>query len=285
MSNRRKHEITVLVLLFFGYLAIACATAPPVESNLGDPTANPGQNESVLIVRRNDRYIDKVNVMVDGKKILTIGQNEEGRAIISNGHHTLYAEVNADITSDKVDFEVNSKEISFTATIEMLYLVFYTSFSIELEKAGESAITIPDSPIAGRSARGAANKSVEDALYKAGDELIKALPKNSTVAIISVASNDTEMAEFVIDELAYVIVNAGSFKVVDRKSLDTIRSEQKFQMAGEVDDDSAVSIGKLLGANIVITGNIGGSGSTRRLRLKALDVKTAQIVAMSSQPF
>jgi hypothetical protein len=58
-----------------------------------------------------------------------------------------------------------------------------------------------------------------------------------------------------------------------------------FQSSGEVDDDSAVSIGKLLGANVVITGSISGSDSMRRLRLKALNVQTAEIVAMASERF
>ncbi|MDR1637290.1 MAG: CsgG/HfaB family protein, partial [Treponema sp.] len=75
------------------------------------------------------------------------------------------------------------------------------------------------------------------------------------------------------------------FKVVDRKSLDAIKSEQNFQYSGEVDDDSAVSIGKMLGASIVITGSVSGSGSTRRLRVKALNVRTAEIVAMVSERF
>jgi hypothetical protein len=111
------------------------------------------------------------------------------------------------------------------------------------------------------------------------------MPKESIVAVLNIASADIESAEFVVDELAYVIVNQGDFKVVDRKSLDAIRNEQNFQTTGEVDDDSAVSIGKLLGANIVITGSITGIGSTRRLRLKALDVTTAQILAMASEPY
>jgi curli biogenesis system outer membrane secretion channel CsgG len=73
--------------------------------------------------------------------------------------------------------------------------------------------------------------------------------------------------------------------VVDRKSLDALREEQNFQISGDVDDDSAVSIGKMLGANIIITGSINGVDSTRRLRLKALDVKTAEILTMVSQRF
>jgi curli biogenesis system outer membrane secretion channel CsgG len=93
------------------------------------------------------------------------------------------------------------------------------------------------------------------------------------------------MSEFVIEELAYLMVDTKKFKVVDRKSLDAIKSEQDFQYSGDVDDNSAVSIGKLLGASIVITGSISGSGSTRRLRAKALDVKTAEIVAMASERF
>jgi curli biogenesis system outer membrane secretion channel CsgG len=81
--------------------------------------------------------------------------------------------------------------------------------------------------------------------------------------------------------LEFQLVSSGLFKVVDRKTLDAIRLEQNFQMSGDVDDNSAVSIGKMLGANIVIT----GTGSTQRLTLKALDVKTAEIVTMARESF
>jgi TolB-like protein len=52
-------------------------------------------------------------------------------------------------------------------------------------------------------------------------------------------------------------------------------------MTGEVDDNSILSIGHLLGAGVVITGSIAEDGD--RLRLKALDVRTAKIAAMSSE--
>ena len=61
-----------------------------------------------------------------------------------------------------------------------------------------------------------------------------------------------------------------------------ILAEQNFQLSGYVDDDSAVSIGKFLGATVVITGSISGTGSRKRLILRALDVQTAEILAMSS---
>ncbi|MDR3116159.1 MAG: CsgG/HfaB family protein [Treponema sp.] len=131
----------------------------------------------------------------------------------------------------------------------------------------------------------AADTTIEGAVYRAAEELIQVLPRNSTLAIISIASRDRDMSDFVIEELAYLLVETRKFKIVDRKSLDAIRAEQDFQFSGEVDDNSAVSIGKMLGASIVITGSISGSGATRRLRAKALDVKTAEIMAMASERF
>jgi TolB-like protein len=130
-----------------------------------------------------------------------------------------------------------------------------------------------------------ATTGIEGAINRACENLIKELPANTTVAVISISSNDRDTAVFVIDELEYQIVDSHKFKVVDRKTLDTIRSEQNFQMSGEVSDASAVTIGQLLGANIVITGSITGTSSTTRLSIKALDVKTAQIVTMAREAF
>jgi hypothetical protein len=131
------------------------------------------------------------------------------------------------------------------------------------------------------------NDNIEEAVESAGGLLIETLPENSIIAIISMGSDDIEMSAFVVEELEFIFVNTRfrNYRVVDRKSLDKIRAEQNFQMSGEVDDVSAISIGKLLGAKIVVTGNLSGTGSIRRLRVKALDVLTGEIVAMASERF
>jgi hypothetical protein len=109
------------------------------------------------------------------------------------------------------------------------------------------------------------------------------LIKDSTIAVLNIFSSDNSTSEYVIGELEYTLVNAGKFKIVDRRRLDQIRNEQNFQMSGDVKDDDAVSIGNMLGATIVITGEITGIGSNQRLVIKALDVKTAQIIAMARE--
>jgi TolB-like protein len=126
---------------------------------------------------------------------------------------------------------------------------------------------------------------IDGAITAASRDLIYDLPEKSTVAVINVSSNDKILSAYVVDELEYQLVTSRKFTIVDRKTLDTIRSEQNFQMSGEVSDASAVSLGQMLGASIVITGTITGTGSSQRLSLKALDVKTAQIITMAREAF
>jgi len=139
--------------------------------------------------------------------------------------------------------------------------------------------------VSGAAAFQANQQGIDGALGKVAETLIDGIPRDSTIAILSVYSADRETSEYVIDELEYKLVGARKFKIVDRRRLEQIRREQNFQLSGEVDDSSAVSIGNMLGASIVITGDISGSGASRRLVLKALDVKTAQIVTMARERF
>jgi TolB-like protein len=142
--------------------------------------------------------------------------------------------------------------------------------------AGESS---PSSRVQG------ATTGLEGATNRACETLIYELPKRTTVAVLSVSSRDRNAAAFVMDEIEFQLVDSKEFVMVDRKTLDSVRSEQDFQTSGEVSDASAVSIGNMLGANIVITGTISGSGDTQRLTIKALDVKTAKIVTMAREQF
>jgi TolB-like protein len=127
------------------------------------------------------------------------------------------------------------------------------------------------------------NLSLDAIIAKSFNTISNNMPDRSIVAIVNIASKDIKTSEYAIEELTLLFVSSGKYDVVDRASLDIIRNEQNFQMTGEVDDNSILSIGHILGAEVVITGSIDEEGSRLRLRLKALDVKTARIVAMSSE--
>jgi hypothetical protein len=63
--------------------------------------------------------------------------------------------------------------------------------------------------------------------------------------------------------------------------LDLILNEQAFQISGNVSDDSAISIGKLLGAESILTCAINGVGDLRRLSIKIINAETGQIQFLS----
>jgi hypothetical protein len=120
------------------------------------------------------------------------------------------------------------------------------------------------------------------AIVKSFDTLNQFIPNGSKIAILAITPNNDDSI-YISEELMIQFFNSGKYLIVERDTLEVIRQEQLLQMSGEVSDDSAVSIGQFIGADVVITGTISGNGNQRRLRLKALSVKTAQILAISSE--
>ena len=124
-----------------------------------------------------------------------------------------------------------------------------------------------------------------DSIFKAHDDLSAGIPPGSILGLIRISSQDEEEGWFAEEQLIFLLVQSGMYRVVERRELDIIRDEQNFHLSGEVDDETAVSIGRMAGAGIVITGSILPYGPVRFLNLRALDVETAQIRAVSSRPF
>jgi hypothetical protein len=129
------------------------------------------------------------------------------------------------------------------------------------------------------------NTGIDGAIFRASQDIINDLPENTSLAVINISSNDGNLSTLAVDELEFQLVSSRKFTIVNRSALDAIRREQNFQTSGEVSDASAVTIGQMLGANIVITGSITETERNRRLIIRALDVRTAQIITMVREDF
>jgi len=238
----------------------------------------PGQSLYVFsIIMRSGK---SVLLTIDDAQIGHFFDGETAEIAVANGRHVVRAYQKQ--WDSKAGYWKNDGDDRLTDTLNG------ERYQVRVEngpnlKGGTTSMIIYD---VNRPAQTAASSTgIEGAAMRASVFFIDELRPGSTVAVINISSNNPDLAAFAIDELEYRLVMAKKFTIVDRKTLDTIRSEQKFQISGEVSDQSAVSIGYLLGANIVITGSITGTGSAQRLTLKALDVKTAQIITMSREQF
>jgi len=118
---------------------------------------------------------------------------------------------------------------------------------------------------------------LDAAIREASTYLNGKVPKGSKAAFLNIKSDYPDLSEYILSVLSENAVNDGVFSVVDRQQLDLIRTEQNFQMSGEVSDASAQSIGQMLGAQSIVSGAVSKIGSLYRVQVKAIEVQTAGV--------
>jgi len=121
---------------------------------------------------------------------------------------------------------------------------------------------------------GTTDKAVQSAVAT----LNAKLTSGSVIMIMKSNSTDNNLLNDVMDQMTKSVVQGGKLKVVDRTNQAIIDAEQRFQLSGNVDDNSAVSIGRQLGAKYVVFCWISGQSSRRRLNIRVLSIETSQIV-------
>jgi|GEM_PF-755892 len=125
---------------------------------------------------------------------------------------------------------------------------------------------------------------LESALEDAAEEVSRNLDAMSRIAVVYVLAPDSGTANFIADELEYLLHGRG-FTIVDRSTVDLVRAERQLGLTGDIDDDIAAQIGYFAGASVVITGGIVGEGDHRWLYLRAVDAITAQVVGTAFEAF
>jgi hypothetical protein len=266
----------------------------------------------------------KERVYIDGKQRLVLRNGGQGRIIVPNGTHTIHADLYT-LASQKVTFSANSGTMGLMLTPYSIYDFAIEDLDEDILLAAiqntpapavaqaappksaaqeappkpaaapsrPAAQTAPSQTAGGGSGRNAervtpvsssGGTTIEDSLYRAAEKIIVKIPEGTRMAIVYVTAKDAEIAEFIANELEYIMLEQDLI-LIDRSNLDSIRKEQNFQLSGEVDDDHAVSIGKMAGAEVILTGAVTGSGDIRRLRIRALDTQSAQVVVAASERY
>jgi TolB-like protein len=125
--------------------------------------------------------------------------------------------------------------------------------------------------------------TLEKTIEKEANYIIKNSPHGATLAIVSIKSDSNLLSEYIMEKLPdYIINNRENITFVDRSKLDLIQQEISFQYSGEVSDETMVSIGKKIGAQIIVTGIIMEAGNVYNFSIKLLDVETAKILGSNS---
>jgi hypothetical protein len=124
--------------------------------------------------------------------------------------------------------------------------------------------------------------TLDEGIRNAVSDLAGRLKKGNTVAVLNISADNKALSSYVIDNLTAHLVNNGNFTVVDRRNLEPLQQELNFQMSGKVNEDTAQAIGKILGAQIIISGSVSEFGTAYRMMIQATQVGTAEIQGMSN---
>jgi tetratricopeptide (TPR) repeat protein len=135
---------------------------------------------------------------------------------------------------------------------------------------------IAEPPAGSQASDESAPSSISRAIVDAAARLEARLEPGERLAIVNISSPSAIFSDYVIEELALALTENNKITVVDRNALNfaLVQAELSFQMSGNVSDETQASIGKMLGAQSVLSASFVDMGDAYRFRLTVIRVET-----------
>jgi hypothetical protein len=124
--------------------------------------------------------------------------------------------------------------------------------------------------------------SLDNAIRDVADYFNGRLSDKARIAVLNIQSDYPTLSDYIINGLTAHIVNDDKFIAVERRDMSQLQNELVFQSSGVVSDNTAQSIGQLLGAEVIIRGSFTQLGGLFQLQVQALAVETAAIQGMQN---
>jgi tetratricopeptide (TPR) repeat protein len=113
--------------------------------------------------------------------------------------------------------------------------------------------------------------SLIEAVGQFVERLIVALPARSRLVIVSFESEVGVLSGFVVEELTGALVDRG-FDIADRQNLDYVFRELNLQRSANISETTAQAVGRYLGAQFAIIGQLVSFQEAYRFRISAIHV-------------
>ncbi|MRR17560.1 MAG: hypothetical protein EG826_14000 [Deltaproteobacteria bacterium] len=99
-----------------------------------------------------------------------------------------------------------------------------------------------------------------------------------SVAVLDFESIGSEehLGKAVAEIMRTELIGTNKYRVVERAQISRALSEQKFQKSGLIDDRSAVEIGKLVGADLIVIGSVVKIGNAYTINSRMIETKTGE---------
>jgi tetratricopeptide (TPR) repeat protein len=116
--------------------------------------------------------------------------------------------------------------------------------------------------------------SLEEGIAQVARDIEAGLPEGRRVAVVNFESPSARFSDFVLEELQDILADNPKFVVIGRDELELLRNELDFRVSGRLDDEAAMSIGRSLDAQMIVTGNLADLGGAYRCTFNVIDIET-----------
>lgn len=129
---------------------------------------------------------------------------------------------------------------------------------------------------------------ISDKLEKLAQSLVSGYQKTGaggreSIAVFRFNTNDRlakERTGFAVAELlTHQLVTAPAFTVVERTELERVLTEQRLQTSAAIDPDSAVKVGKVLGARLLVLGSVEKVGGKYSVNARIVETETGRVLS------
>jgi curli biogenesis system outer membrane secretion channel CsgG len=110
------------------------------------------------------------------------------------------------------------------------------------------------------------------------DDLPTVAVLDFTGLMMGQAGNSAPLGKAVSSMLVTELSGRPGLRVIERYQLQSLLTEQNLALSGRVDESTAVEIGRFLGAQYTIFGQVTSIGDQLRMDMRAVDVETTEIV-------
>jgi len=117
--------------------------------------------------------------------------------------------------------------------------------------------------------------------FKTGDE-VQIFLDRKIIAIKDfevIMGRNKEVGKYVQEDITTALVNSGQFNVVERLKLQSVLDELKLTQLGLTDPEGAKEVGKLLGANVILTGTLAATGDEWNVNLRLINTESGLITS------
>jgi len=129
--------------------------------------------------------------------------------------------------------------------------------------------------------------TIDDQINQLTAQIISSFNQSNVqkIAVIEFADlegNVTQLGRFIAEEVITRIFTTGRFEVVERNLLNKVLAEQKLGMSGYIDQETAISLGQILGVDAIITGSITDLGTNVKINARLISTETGSVFAVAS---